>query len=264
MSACADSRLIPLLARGELEPVEEARVRAHLSTCPICTDELAAEEQLTKRLRGEIPRPTAPAELRAAVEVLMGARPAVQRVARKTRRALFAASAAALLILAAFLAYRRMSPQDPMVIATRHAAATHQAIEHQRDLLQRETAEAKMRLQELSQRYGLPATTAFQGDEEVRLVSARQGHALGKVSAVLVYLDSKGRLVTLEILPAGDLKVPRERTRAVQQFRPMLTRADQLGVALWRQGQAFYLLTAPVEDEEELARLYLKVRTHTS
>jgi hypothetical protein len=107
------------------------------------------------------------------------------------------------------------------------------------------------------------ATTAFQGDEKVRLVSVRQGFALGKVSAVLVYLDSKARLVTLEILPGGDLKIPPDRTRAVQKFHPMLARADQLGVALWRQGAALYLLTAEL-DEEGLARLYLKVRTHTS
>ena len=263
MDPCADSRLIPLLARGELEPAEEARARAHLSSCRTCPTELAAEENLTQRLRGELPRPAAPAELRAAVEELMRARRTVPRRARVPRRVLFAASAAALLILAAFLAYRRTLPQDPLVVATQHAAATHQAIDRQRDLLERETGEAGTRLRELAQRYGLPATTAFQGDEEVRLVSVRQGVALGKVSAVLVYIDSKGRLVTLEILPGGDLKVPRERTRAVQQFHPMLTRADQLGVALWRQGAAFYLLTAPM-DEEELARLYLKVRTHTS
>jgi len=263
LDPCADSRLIPRLARGELEPAEEARMRAHLSSCQTCTRELAAEGNLTKRLREGISRPAAPADLRAAVEEEMRALRTVPSRARISRRMFFAASAAALLILAGFLAYRRMSPQDPMVVATRHATATYQAMDNQRDLLQRETAEAKMRLQELSQHYGLPATTAFQGDEEVRLVSVRQGVALGKVSAVLVYIDSKGRLVTLEILPGGDLKVPRERTRAVQQYRPMLTRADQLGVALWRQGQAFYLLTAPM-DEEELAQLYLKVRTHTS
>jgi anti-sigma factor RsiW len=262
LDPCADSRIIPLLARGELEPAEEARVRAHLSSCQTCTRELAAEENLSKRLRGEISRPAAPADLRVAVEEDMRALRTPRR-GRITRRMLFATSAAALLIVAGFLAYRRLSPQDPLVVATKHAAATHQAMDLQRDLLQRETAEARTRLQELAQRYGLPATTAFQGDEEVRLVSVRQGLALGKVSAVLVYIDSKGRLVTLEILPGGDLKVPRERTRAVQQFRPMLTRADQLGVALWRQGQAFYLLTAPM-DEEELAQLYLKVRTHTS
>jgi hypothetical protein len=82
----------------------------------------------------------------------------------------------------------------------------------QRDVLRGETAGAGARLRELAQRHGLPATTAFQGDEEVRLVSVRQGLALGKVSAVLVYLDAKGRLVTLELLPGGEVKIPLERT----------------------------------------------------
>jgi anti-sigma factor RsiW len=259
---CADSRLIPQLARGELDPAEETRVQAHLSGCRICADEFAAEQQLTRRLRSEVPRPAAPAELRAAVEQTMRARRALPRGARRTRRLLFAAAAAVLLMIAASLALRRTAA-DPLVLATRHAAAAHQAMDLQRDLLQRETAESGTRLRELAQRYDLPATTAFQGDEEVRLVSVRQGFALGKVSAVLVYLDSKARLVTLEILPGGDLKIPPDRTRAVQKFHPMLARADQLGVAIWRQGAALYLLTAEL-DEEGLARLYLKVRTHTS
>jgi hypothetical protein len=69
--------------------------------------------------------------------------------------------------------------------------------------------------------------------------------------------------VTLEILPGGEVTIPRERTLTVQQFHPMLTRADQLGVAVWKQGASLYLLPAPF-DEEELAQLYLKVRTHTS
>jgi hypothetical protein len=184
------------------------------------------------------------------------------RGARTTRRLLFAA-AALLLILAGSLALRRRSAEDPLALATRHAASAHHAIDLQRDRLERETAEAGTRLRELAQRYGLPAPTAFQGDEEVRLVSVRQGFALGKVSAVLVYLDSNARLVTLEILPGGEVKIPPERTRAVQQFHPMLARAGQLGVAVWKQGTALYLLTAAL-GEDDLARLYLKVRTHTS
>ena len=91
----------------------------------------------------------------------------------------------------------------------------------------------------------------------------RQGSALGKTSALLVYADRQNRLVTLEILPGADVTIPKERTRTVQQFHPMLTRASDLGVALWKQGASLYVLTAPLS-EDELAQLYLKVRTHTS
>jgi anti-sigma factor RsiW len=262
LTPCADSRFIPLLARGELDPAEEARLRAHLASCPTCPAELAAEEQLTRRLREEVPRPAATPELKAALEEMMRTGHAPPPGRRKPRRLLFAAAAAVVLVIAASLALRRPPPNDPQVLA-RHAAAAHRTIDGQRDVLRSETAGASARLRELAQRYGLPVTTAFQGDAELPLVSARQGLALGKVSAVLVYLDAKGRLVTLEILPGGEVTIPRERTRTVQQFHPMLTRADHLGVAVWKQGATLYLLTAPF-DEEELAQLYLKVRTHTS
>ena len=263
MSPCADSRFIPLLARGALEPGEEARLRGHLAGCPICARELAAEEQLTRRLREEVPRPAAPDQLRAGLEQMMRTRRASPRRGPNARLLLFGAAAGVVLVISASWALRRPPANDPLGLAARHAAAAHQTIDLQRDLLQAETAGAGTRLRELAQSYGLPATTAFQGDAEVRLVSVRQGRALGKVSVVLVYLDAKGRLVTLELLPGGEVKIPADRTRVVQQFHPMLTRAGQLGVALWKQGATLYLLTAPL-DEEELAQLYLKVRTHTS
>ncbi len=132
-----------------------------------------------------------------------------------------------------------------------------------RRLVPSETAGAPALLRELAQRYGLPATTAFPGDAELRLVSVRPGTALGKVSAILVYLDKEARLVTLEILPGNEVQIPPNRTRKVQQFRPVLARVEQCGVVLWKMGGALYVLTAPLDDEE-LARLFVKVRTHPS
>src|SRR5438105_14963956 len=131
LTACADSRFIPLLARGELDPAEEARMRAHLAGCPTCTAELAAEEQLTRRLREEVPRPAAPAELRAALEEMMRARPPPGR--RKSRRLLLAAAAAVVLLtIGVSLALRKPPANDPLALA-RHAAAAHRAIDGQRD-----------------------------------------------------------------------------------------------------------------------------------
>jgi hypothetical protein len=156
-----------------------------------------------------------------------------------------------------------MRLRDPIAAATRHAAATYHSLDSERTQLAAESAESDARLRDLTQRHGLPAATAFHGDEEVRLVSVRQGSALGRTSALLVYVDRQGRLVTLEILPGNDVTIPRDRTRAVKQFRPMLARANDVGVALWKQGASLYLLTAPL-GEDELADLYLKVRTHTS
>jgi anti-sigma factor RsiW len=263
LNRCAETRLIPRLARGDLDAAEERRLRQHAAGCAECTAELAAEEGLTQRLRTGIARPQAPPELKAAIERMMSRRAASAIPSRKSRRRAFAAAAAAaLVVVATMFALRNLSRQDPLARLAREAAATHESIGAQRDALQRETPDTT-RLRDLTQRHGLPAATAFQGDEEVRLVSVREGRVQGKVSAVLVYVDTRGRLVTLEMLPGGNVTIPPERTRAIQQFHPMLTRADRLGVALWKQGATLYLLTAPI-DEEELAKLYLKVRTHTS
>jgi hypothetical protein len=167
------------------------------------------------------------------------------------------------LVIGAAVFFRSRFAEDSLALAARQAVAERHGLDLQRDLLPSETAGAPALLRELAQRYGLPATTAFPGDAELRLVSVRPGTALGKISAILVYLDKQARLVTLEILPGNEVQIPPKRTRQVQQFRPVLARVEQCGVVLWKQGGALYVLTAPLDDEE-LARLFVKVRTHRS
>ena len=68
MSACADNSFrIALLVRGELDSSEEALLRAHLAGCATCASELAAEEQLSRKLE-KLPRLMAPADLKAQVQ----------------------------------------------------------------------------------------------------------------------------------------------------------------------------------------------------
>jgi anti-sigma factor RsiW len=246
--------------RGDLDAEEARRLREHLAGCDECAAELAAEEALTHRLRTEVPRPNAPEDLRAAVESMMRRQRPVRRATVRRVIGIGAAAAAAVIAIALVLGAR---PRDPIALATRHAADTYTSIDQQRAQLGADSANTDARLRDLTRQYGIPAATAFHGDDEVRLVSVRQGSALGKTSAVLVYLDRQGRVVTLEVLPGGDVTIPKDKTRPVKQFRPMLTRAKDLGVALWRQGPALYLLTAPL-DEQGLADLYLKVRLGTS
>ena len=59
------------------------------------------------------------------------------------------------------------------------------------------------------------------------------------------------------------MQIPPDRTRKIQQFRPVLARVEQCGVVLWKMGGALYVLTAPLDDQE-LSRLFVKVRTHPS
>jgi anti-sigma factor RsiW len=262
LSACADNNLrIALLAGGRLDPAEEGQLRAHLTACAGCAGELAAEEDLSRRLDG-LPRPAAPDDLRAKVQKILRARRAPRPLLRMVSRRLLAAGAvAAVLIVATALVLRFRSAGDPLTLAARQAVAEHQRIDAHRDLLAAETAGAPLRLRELAQQYGLPTATAFPGDADLQLVSARPGSVLGKVSATLVYMDKQARLVTLDILPGKDVQIPPDRTRKVQQFRPVLTRVEPCGVVLWKQEGSLYVLTAKLDDQD-LAGVFVKVRTH--
>jgi anti-sigma factor RsiW len=264
LSACADNnRAISLLARGELDPAEETQLRSHIQGCATCAGELAAEQQLSRRLE-EMPRLVAPDDLKARVQDMMRERRGRGSVLWMGRRRLLAAGAiAAMLLIGAAVALRFRSAGDPLTVAARQAVAEHQRIDGQRELLPAETAGAPARLRELAQQYGLPTATAFQGDADLRLVSVRPGSVLGKVSATLIYMDKQARLVTLDILPGNEVQIPPDRTRQVQKFRPVLTRVEPCGVALWKQEGSLYVLTAPVDDQE-LAGVFVKVRTHRS
>lgn len=264
MSACADNSFrIALLVRGELDSAEEALLRAHLAGCATCASELAAEEELSRKLE-KLPRLMAPADLKAQVQDRMGVPLARGRVLRMAPRRLVVAGMIVLaLVIGAAVTLRSRFAADPLALAAHQAVAERRSLDLQRDLFPGETAGAPALLRELAQRYGLPATTAFPGDAELRLVSVRPGTALGKVSAILIYLDKEARLVTLEILPGNEVQIPPKRTRQVQQFRPVLARVEQCGVVLWKQGGALHVLTAPLDDQE-LARLFVKVRTHRS
>ena len=264
MSACADNeRSIALLARGELDAADEARLRGHIQGCATCAGELAAEQQLSRKLE-DLPRPAAPADLKASIGNIVQAHRGRAPVLRLTRRkALAAAAIAAMLIVGAAVALRFRSPRDPLTLAARQTVAEHQRIDRQRERLPAETAGAPVRLRELAQQYGLPTATAFQGDADLRLVSVRPGSVLGKVSATLVYLDKQARLVTLDILPGNDVQIPPDRTRQVQKFRPVMARVEPCGVVLWKQEGSLYVLTAPLDDQE-LAGVFVKVRTHRS
>jgi len=211
-----------------------------------------------------LPMPAAPDDLKARVQDMMQAHRGRAPVLRLTRRKLLAAAAiAAMLIVGAAVALRFRSAGDPLTLAARQAVAEHQRIERQRQMLPAETAGAPGRLRELAEKYGLSTAAAFPGDADLRLVSVRPGSVLGKVSATLVYLDKQARLVTLDILPGNEVQIPPNRTRQVQKFRPVMARVEPCGVVLWKQEGSLYVLAAPLDDQE-LAGVFVKVRTHRS
>jgi anti-sigma factor RsiW len=270
MDDCPEVRFhLLLLRRGELDAAEAEPVRAHLARCPDCAAELEAELALDRRLSEEKPAASAPSELRTAVTDLIARAGRGRRwrhaLAATARRPLVAAAlgvAATLLVVgpAAFLVLRARQA-DPLAVPLAEAVAGYR-----RSALEQQVGrpdDVEKALAELQQHLGVPTTTAFKGDAELTLVAVEPALVLGRPGALLTFRRRDGRLVALQIVRAPDVQIPRERGTPIGPFRPVLKRQDDLSAAVWKQGNAFYALSAPVS-EAEMAQIYLRVRQGTT
>jgi len=168
-------------------------------------------------------------------------------------------------VASAGLLVARSRPQpDPLAVPMAEAASSYrrEVLEHQ--LGWPGPADVARALAELQQRLDVPTTTAFRGDDDLALVQVDPAETLGRPGAILVFRSREGLLVTLQIVRAPEFDVPNERRTLVGgRFRPVIARQKDLSMALWKQGNAFYALSAPV-DEKAMAEIYLKVRLGTS
>jgi hypothetical protein len=152
---------------------------------------------------------------------------------------------------------------DPLAVPLAEVASTYRRCELEQQLGTGGPANLGKALVEMQRRLGVPTTTAFHGDPDLTLVAADPTYALGRPGAILIFRSREGQVVTLQIVRAPEFQVPRERGTPVGRFRPVITRQHDLSTALWKQGNALYALSAPV-DESAMADIYLKVRLGTS
>ena len=274
MDDCADIRFrLSLFRRGELDDAEAEAVRAHLARCPDCTAELESDRLLDRQLSEATRAMSAPTELRQAVHELIGReggprrrgwhRSVLSAVQRSAVAAAVGAAAMLLVVAVASLILNQARQSDPLTVPLAEALAGYRRGVLETELRGSERADIDRVVAEIQQRFGVPTTTAFRGDADLPLVAVEPTHALGHPGAILVFRSREGRLVTLLIVRAPEIAIPRERGTPVGPFRPVLRQQQDVSTALWKQGNAVYGLSAPV-DEKEIARLYLKVRQGTS
>jgi anti-sigma factor RsiW len=266
---CADIRFRLMLARrGELDAAEAEAVAAHLAACPDCTAELEAERELDRQLAAGAAG-SAPPEVRRAASALLARerrRGWGRALGRLVRRPLVSAAlgaAAALLVVTAGTLVARGRQPDPLAAPLAEVATAYRRCELEQQLGRAVPGDLGKSLAEMQQRLGVPTTTAFHGDPDLTLVAADPTYALGRPGAILIFRSRQGQVVTLQIVRAPEFQVPRERGTPVGRFRPVITRQHDLATALWKQGNALYALSAPV-DEAAMADIYLKVRLGTS
>jgi anti-sigma factor RsiW len=203
-----------------------------------------SDEELGRRLAGELPRHAAPAHLRRAV--LAAGRP---RSARPAWLAPAVAAVATALGLGLFFVpmLPRLVPVDPAGRLVRAAVS-----EHTRTLMwgaRREILPAAET--ELQRETGVSLSRAFVGDDQLTFVAADPVYVDRRRGIALHYRDTEGHLVSYIAVPDAGIKMPDADRVQIDRYRPALVRDSGFAAWLWRQGDvACVIVSDRVSDAE--------------
>lgn len=221
-----------------------------------------SEEGLGARLRAELPRYTAPAHLRGA---LQPRRPPLMWIAP-----ILSAGATALVLILVFLPMlSRIVPADPVERLVRSVVA-----EHTRALMwgARQPQVIPAALPWLTQESGIGLRQVFNGDDHLVFVGAEPVYLEGHRGMALHYRDADGHLLTYVVLPIAGLPVPDRRRvqieRGTRQWRPALMHDSGFSAWVWRQaeGQLACFLVSDMVSEADIEKFkdyFVRVRVAT-
>jgi anti-sigma factor RsiW len=205
-----------------------------------------SDEELGRRLAGELPRHAAPAHLRRAV--VAAGRPSS---ARPAWLAPAVAALATALGLGLFFVpmLPRFVPATPTERLVRAAVS-----EHTRTLMfgpRREIVPAA--LAELTPETGVTLARAFAGDAQLTFITAEPVYVDRHRGVALHYRDAEGHLVSYIAIavPAPGIKMPNSDRVQIGRYRPALVRDSGFAAWLWRQGDvACVIVSDRVSDAE--------------
>jgi len=204
-----------------------------------------SDDELGRRLAGELPRHAAPAHLRRSV--LAAARP---RAARPAWLAPTVAAMATALVLGLFFVpvLPRLVPADPTERLVRAVVS-----EHTRTLMWGARREiVPIVAPELARETGVTLTRAFAGDDQLTFVTADPVYVDRHRGIALHYRDRDGHLVSYIAVPAPAVKVPDRERVQIDRYRPALVRDNGYATWLWRQGDVACLIVSDRVSESEL------------
>jgi len=205
-----------------------------------------SDEELGRRLAGELPRHAAPAHLRNAV--------LASGHGRSPRPAWLTPAITALattLVLGLFFVpmLPRLVPATPTERLVRAAVS-----EHTRTLMwgtRREILPAAAT--ELQRETGVSLARAFAGDDQLTFITAEPIYVDRHRGVALHYRDTEGHLVSYiaVAVPAPGIKMPDADRVQIDRYRPALVRDSGFAAWLWRQGDvACVIVSDRVSDAE--------------
>lgn len=240
------------LMDAALTPDLEARLRAHLETCPACAGELALQRQIRRRVAAELPRREPPVELRRKVQEILAPRQ-TKPWALLPRPVLQWGMAVAALILIVLVPLTLLN-RGP---GERIPPILFEAVNDHRSFAMRVNPAALPTADRHEVREWLQAKVGFEIDPplgprgELRFMGGDVSFFLERKVACLLY--GKGdKLVSLFVLPDEGVEVPQKGFRQVDGIEVYVASQNGYGVVLWKEGNLLYSLVSDLPQEELL------------
>jgi anti-sigma factor RsiW len=250
---CEEARPLLLDAqRGSLTGPPLEALRAHLATCAGCAHEGAADALLTEALERSLPQHAAPLALKRRLAAQWPAAAAAPARGRRWTRYLVPAAAAALLLIAAPVAYR-WAGEDAGSRMVAEAVNDHLRVLSSRHPLDIESGGIHQVKPWFEGRLDFAPVVRFEGDAEFPLRGGAVGYYLDRKAAVFVY-TRRLHTISLLVFRAEGLSWPRRDLARVGAAQVHVTTERGFRTLLWRDGELGYALVSDV-DPADLTRL---------
>ncbi|MGH9162105.1 MAG: anti-sigma factor family protein [Vicinamibacteraceae bacterium] len=240
---------IQALVDGRLDAAQEAVVRAHVTTCVQCRDELERLRWVKATLRRVGGSQSVPADLVQSVQAALDRADTGRTDARRWRRwqlsPLGLASAAAGLVVVATLAvlWLRGPSGVPVTVAADFAAARRGTL-----TLQHTTGDA-VALERYFRERGVAYRVIDLAMMQYSLVGGRVQDVAGHPATVAVYRGPRGELVLCEMYQ-GRLPVERPvEVRTHEGIEFSVYRVGETTVVVWPEGKVTCILVSDIDPE---------------
>jgi hypothetical protein len=219
-------------------------------------------DEITRRLRQELPRHAAPARLRAA---LAGA---LERPEGRARPSLWlppvlSALATALVMLLWLAPSLPRSSPDPMQRLSRAVMSEYARAVFAEEINPEQVPASLPRVMRDS---GVLLHWVFTGDADIKLVNAQPAYLEGRRALALTYQDRDGHAVSYIVAREPNVAIPDRERVQIARWRPAVRTEDGFSLIVWKQAGLMCVMVSDLVSDSDLKRFkeyFIKVRSST-
>jgi hypothetical protein len=219
-------------------------------------------DEITRRLRQELPRHAAPARLRAALAGALERPEGRARPSLWLPPALSALATALVMLLWLAPSLPRSSP-DPMQRLSRAVMSEYARAVFAEEINPEQVPASLPRVMRDS---GVLLHWVFTGDADIKLVNAQPAYLEGRRALALTYQDRDGHAVSYIVGREPNVAIPDRERVQIARWRPAVRTEDGFSLIVWKQAGLVCVMVSDLVSDSDLKRFkeyFIKVRSST-